>query len=276
MDLHTLLERSSSRHDHLCPRQILGVRIGMAGMKALGFSEPPKKKQLLVISETDGCFVDGVIAATGCTVGHRTLRVEDYGKVAATFVDTKTGRSIRVAPMVDVRKRAYQYAPHEPRHYFAQMQAYQIMPDEEMFTITKVQLAVPVEKIVSHPGVRVNCDACGEEIMNEREVHLDRITLCRACAGGEYYQSVLKYDLTIKFLPISAQIQQGVLAEQVTQGKVEVEALPLIVEGGQFGGNKATALADKFGEEGNVRGLSISTLSRISTWWQDTPFRLSS
>jgi formylmethanofuran dehydrogenase subunit E len=197
MDLHTLLERSSSRHDHLCPRQILGVRIGMAGMKALGFSEPPKKKQLLVISETDGCFVDGVIAATGCTVGHRTLRVEDYGKVAATFVDTKTGRSIRVAPMVDVRKRAYQYAPHEPRHYFAQMQAYQIMPDEEMLTIQEVVLSTPVKQIVSKPGVRVNCEVCGEEVMNERELQREGLTLCRSCADGGYYQPSLMYTYTI-------------------------------------------------------------------------------
>ncbi len=83
-------------------KQILGVRIGLAGMKALGFGKSPAKKQLLVISETDGCFVDGVIAATGCTVGHRALRVEDYGKVAVTFVDTKTARTVRVAPRLDV------------------------------------------------------------------------------------------------------------------------------------------------------------------------------
>ncbi len=89
MDITKLLDKSMQDHDHLCPRQILGVRIGLAGMKALGFTEPPTKKQLLVISETDGCFVDGVIAATNCTVGHRTLRVEDYGKVAVTFVDVQ-------------------------------------------------------------------------------------------------------------------------------------------------------------------------------------------
>ena len=111
MDISPLLEKSMQDHDHLCPRQILGVRIGLAGMKALGFDEPPTKKRLLVITETDGCFVDGLIAATDCTVGHRTLRVEDYGKVAATFVDVKTGRTVRVAPALDVRERAYAYAP---------------------------------------------------------------------------------------------------------------------------------------------------------------------
>ena len=90
--------------------------------------------------------------------------------------------------MLDIRQRAGNYATDEPRHYFAQMQAYQIMQDEEMFTITDVQLVTSVEEIVSRPGVRVNCDVCGEEIMNEREVKQQGLILCRACAGNSYYQ----------------------------------------------------------------------------------------
>ncbi len=188
MDITHLLEKSMQDHDHLCPRQILGVRIGLAGMRALGFHEPPTKKQLLVISETDGCFVDGVIAATDCTVGHRTLRVEDYGKVAVTFADVNTGRAIRVAPRLDIRERASAFVPEEPRHYFAQMKAYQTMSDEEMFMIQEVVLNTPIEQIVSLPGMRVNCDVCGEEIMNEREVHQEGLVLCHTCAFEGYYR----------------------------------------------------------------------------------------
>ncbi len=187
MKLTDLLEKSSRHHSHLCPRQILGVRMGLLGMKMLGFDSPPDKKRLLVIVESDGCFADGIIAATDCTVGHRTLRVEDYGKTAATFVDTQTGRAIRVAPSLDIRQKAYAYAPDEPRHYFAQMQAYRIMPDEEMFTLAEVTLNTSIEAILSRPGVRVDCDVCGEEIINEREVIRGGLTLCRACAEGGYY-----------------------------------------------------------------------------------------
>lgn len=190
MNIQPILELSASTHSHLCPRQILGVRIGLAGMKALGFYESPMKKRLLVITETDGCFVDGVIAATGCTVGHRTLRVEDYGKVAATFTDTVTGRTVRVSPALDVREKAHSYAQDEPRHYFAQMRAYQIIPDDELLTFTNVKLNVPVMTIISRPGVRVNCDLCGEEIMNEREIHKMGKIFCRACAGEKYYQTL--------------------------------------------------------------------------------------
>lgn len=195
--LADLLQKSASQHSHLCPRQILGVRMGLLGMKALGFDAPPPQKRLLVIVETDGCFADGIIAATDCTVGHRTLRVEDYGKTAATFVDTATGQAVRIAPVLDIRQKAYAYAPNESRRYFAQMQAYQIMPDEEMFTVTPVVLNTPIEAIVSRPGVRVNCDVCGEEIINEREIHREGLTLCRACAYGGYYQKVTEANFIL-------------------------------------------------------------------------------
>ena len=197
MDIQPLLEKSSRDHAHLCPRQILGVRLGLLGIKALGFEEPPEKKRVLIIIETDGCFADGVSAATDCTVGHRTLRVEDFGKTAAVFVDTKMGQALRVAPVLNIREKAYSYAPGEPRHYFAQMQAYQIMPDEEMFTVNPVVLSTSIKSIVSLSGVRVNCDLCGEEIMNEREVEENGLTLCRACAGSGYYQITLPITLAV-------------------------------------------------------------------------------
>lgn len=189
--LDELLRLSATRHAHLCPRQVLGARIGLAGAAALGLDAPRRDKRLLVILETDGCFADGVEVATGCMAGHRTLRIEDYGKIAATFVDVQTEDALRVTPRLDVRQRAYAYAPDEPRHYFAQLSAYQVMPDEELLTIQPVQLAQPVAAIVSRPGVRVNCASCGEEIINEREVIADGQALCRSCAHGGYYASTI-------------------------------------------------------------------------------------
>lgn len=188
VNLQNLLEISSRDHNHLCPRQILGVRIGLSGICSLQLEPNRGLKRLLVITETDGCFADGLSAATNCTVGHRTLRVEDYGKAAATFVDTQTGRAVRVVPIQDIRERASAFIPNEPHHYLAQLQAYQIMPDNEMMTVQEVILSIPIEQIVSQPGLRVDCDVCGEEIMNEREVIREGLTLCRACAGVGYYQ----------------------------------------------------------------------------------------
>lgn len=189
-DLEKLLEKSSSRHSHLCPRQVLGVRMGIAGASKLGMEIPRQDKGLLVIVETDGCFADGVEVATGCTVGHRTLRVEDYGKVGATFIEVETGRAVRLAPSLDVRSRSKRYAPDRKRRYFAMLEGYQRMPLEELFTVESVALATPVDEIVSRAGVRVNCEACGEEIINERETCHDGQLLCKACEGESYYRTI--------------------------------------------------------------------------------------
>lgn len=190
INLTTILEKSSAKHTHLCPRQVLGARIGLAGASALGIPLPLRGKRLLIILETDGCFADGVEAATGAAMGHRTLRLEDYGKIAATFVDVKTGTAVRVTPQLDIRQKAHQYAPEERKHYFAQLIGYQRMPDSELLTIQRVNLTTPVESLVSRAGVRVNCAVCGEEIINEREHIQNEQPLCRACAGPAYYSPI--------------------------------------------------------------------------------------
>ena len=188
--LAKLLEMSAARHRHLCPRQVLGVRIGLAGGTALDLALPRQDKRVLVILETDGCFADGVEVASGCTIGHRTLRVEDYGKIAATFIDVARGAAVRLCPRPEIREQAFTYAGDERRRYFAQLNAYQEMPDAELLTIQPVRLSTRVEQIVSRPGVRVNCADCGEEIINEREVLRGEAVLCRGCAGLAYYKVI--------------------------------------------------------------------------------------
>src|SRR5271157_2780057 len=182
-----LLEQSSTRHDHLCPRQVLGVRIGSAGLSALELESPINKSTALIIIESDGCFADGIEVATGARIGHRTLRVNDIGKIAAVFADVKTGRVIRISPELNVRERALIYAPDEPRHYFAQLQGYQVMADSELLRMQEVALNPTLEELISKPVVRVNCDYCGEEIINEREVNVNGAVLCRTCANDGYY-----------------------------------------------------------------------------------------
>ena len=120
-------------------------------------------------------------------MGHRTLRLADYGKVGAAFVDVRTETAVRVAPQLDIRDKAYAYAPEEKKHYFAQLVGYQRMPDDELLTIWPVKLTTPIQQIVSRAGVRVNCTVCGEEIINEREMMREERPLCRACAEPAYY-----------------------------------------------------------------------------------------
>ena len=206
-DLRPLLEESNRRHSHLCPRQVLGVRMAIAGVLSLGLEIPRQDKNLLIIAETDGCFVDGLEVATGVSPGHRTLRIEDYGKVAATFVDVKTGVAVRLAPRPDVRVRARDYAPGETRHYFAQLTGYQVMPNEDLFSVTPVVLTTPVADLISRAGARTNCVVCGEEIINEREIVVDGAAYCRSCWEQGYYQ------VTTHTMPLFGRVQPAEAAD---------------------------------------------------------------
>jgi len=186
-DLDILLAASAARHSHLCPKQVLGVRAGLAAGLTLEISLPQKEKHLLVILETDGCFADGVEVATGATIGHRTMRVQDYGKIAATFANLETGKALRIIPHPEARECAWDYAPGESLQYNAQLIGYQHMPDEKLFVLQDVELLQTLASIISQPGIRTKCEHCGEEIINEREVKSKDTILCRACAGEAYY-----------------------------------------------------------------------------------------
>ncbi len=186
--LSDLLKQSSARHDHLCPRQVLGVRMGLAGLAAIGLEAPMPHKAALVFVESDGCFADGIEVASGATVGHRTLRVKDLGKIAAIFANVQNGKAVRLAPQLDVRERARRYAPDVKKKYYAQLRGYQIMPEAELFSFQEVLLEPSLEVIISRPGLRSRCDRCGEEISNARQVAAGDETLCASCAGAGYYR----------------------------------------------------------------------------------------
>jgi formylmethanofuran dehydrogenase subunit E len=192
--LETLLAQTAARHHHLCPRQVLGVRLGLFGLKELGLLEEKEHtpyhnhdKRLLTIVETDGCGADGIAVATNCAIGRRTLRVMDFGKVAATLVDTHSGRALRIAPSPTARQEAICHAADAPSRWHAYLEAYQTMPDASLFQARPVQLIVPISEIISTPNQRAICDLCGEEIVNQRQIHRNDQTLCRPCAGIQNY-----------------------------------------------------------------------------------------
>ncbi|MBL8156728.1 MAG: TraR/DksA C4-type zinc finger protein [Anaerolineae bacterium] len=187
-DLKSLLEQSAALHNHLCPRQVIGVRMGLFAGQLLGLEVPQANKRLITFIETDGCFADGVAVATGCWLGHRTLRLIDEGKVAATFVDSETSHAIRLAPSPQVRELARELCPNAKSRWHAQLEAYQVVSDEAFFVWQEIELHLNLDALISRPGIRVNCARCGEEILNEREVYTNGQPLCRSCAGESYFK----------------------------------------------------------------------------------------
>ena len=187
LPLETLLARTAERHHHLCPRQVLGVRMGMLAADVLQLGLPQSDKRLFVFMETDGCTSDGVAVATGAWVGRRTMRMVDYGKVAATFVDTETGRAIRIFPSPQARQLAAQAAPEAPDRWHAQLIGYQRLPDSDLLVVNPVRLTVDLPAIIGQEGDRRTCWQCGEEVSNQRELEIDGRVWCRSCAGDRYF-----------------------------------------------------------------------------------------
>jgi formylmethanofuran dehydrogenase subunit E len=188
-ELNDLLHGCARLHHHLCPRQVLGVRMGMLAGRLHGLELPQDDKRMFVFMETDGCGADGVSVATGCWVGRRTMRMIDHGKLAATFVDTKTGRALRIHPHPLARERALVLLPQAQSRWHAQRDGYQHLSDADLLVAEPVELSVDLDEILGRPGSRLACQVCGEEIFNQREVAVEGSTLCRACAGDSYFAS---------------------------------------------------------------------------------------
>ncbi len=186
-DFQTLLREAAERHGHLCAGQVLGVRLALLGLQELGIDPQQEPKRVIVYVEIDRCATDAIATVTGCSLGRRTLKYFDYGKMAATFVDTQTGRAVRVLALDSARERVSAYAPIGMRKDQAQLAAYQIMPDEELFQVQPVAVAISPFDQPGHPIHRVTCERCGEGINDGREVVQQGKTLCRACAQGSYY-----------------------------------------------------------------------------------------
>ncbi len=193
-NLRTALQNLDGVHRHLCPRQVLGARIALFAGENLDLELPREDKRLFVFVETDGCALDGIAVTTGANVGKRTMRILDFGKVAATFVDTKSGEAVRIVPRTGIRSEARNYAPDARNRWTAQLEGYQVMPPQELLLAEPVQLTVNLERQISRAGVRVNCEICGEEIMNEREVVREGMVFCRSCAGEAYFERLAIND----------------------------------------------------------------------------------
>jgi len=187
--LEDWLEEAAAFHGHLCPGQILGVRMALLGCRLLGLDpeDPGDRRRLIVYVEIDRCLTDAIATVTGCRLGRRTLKHVDYGKAAATFVDVATGRAVRVVARDDARETALHVAPPGLSRAAAQRHAYRIMPEEDLFRAQAVQVTIPPEDRPGHPLRRVFCARCGEGINDGREVIRDGQALCRACAGEPYY-----------------------------------------------------------------------------------------
>jgi formylmethanofuran dehydrogenase subunit E len=179
-----LLKKAEVAHGHMCPGQILGVRMAMLGMARLGIADPTgaDRKRVVTFVEIDRCATDAIGMVTGCRLGKRTLKFRDWGKMAATFVDLESGRGVRIVALENSRELAKQLYPHIENKSQQQMQAYRELSDAQLFREEQVRVAVDAAELPGYKSDRVVCARCGEGVNFGRFEEVGGERLCLSCA----------------------------------------------------------------------------------------------
>ncbi len=189
--LDSLLEECGRLHGHICPGQLLGVRMSLLGCGLVGINEPrgADRKRLIVWVEIDRCMTDAVSAVTGVRLGRRSLKYVDYGKVAATFLNTESGEAVRVAALDESRALADALYPLIESKKERQLRAYREASDEELFKVERVTVDYHERDAPGKTRTRVICSNCCEGINDGRETQGEGdAILCVPCGIGGYYK----------------------------------------------------------------------------------------
>lgn len=184
-------------HGHRCWASAVGVRIGLAAMRALGVERSGAKSLHAIVEIGDDhgamCFADGVQYATGCTFGKGNIEKDPKGKLALTLVDKSRGRTVRVSykPTLQSRirdsrfmqKRAQGVPPTE-------------IPDEEQWELVDLVWNAPEDDVLTvglpsdiewrepEETVRFSvCSGCGELVAEPYLRVVEGELRCRDCSG---------------------------------------------------------------------------------------------
>jgi formylmethanofuran dehydrogenase subunit E len=213
-----LLSGSVAAHGHLCPGQVVGVRMAILGLRLLEFNAPPtlpELKRLIVFVEMDRCTGDAVAHVTNVKLGRRSLKFVDYGIMAATFVDLSTSRAFRIISTEESREVAALYSPFEPDPRRQQIEAYKIMPDGIMFRVQEVKVDLTPYDLPGPTRRKVTCGQCGQVVRDHREVLRDGGIYCLPCAGGAYFRDAREIAWPdLNWSPQASKLE-GEKAEQV-------------------------------------------------------------
>lgn len=191
--LENILSECERLHGHMCAGQLLGARMAVLGCRLVGLDDPRGKDRTktIVWVEIDRCMADAVSAATGVRLGKRSLKYVDYGKVAATFLNTATKQAVRLVARESSRALADERYSSIANKRERQFRAYSEATDEELFASEFVRLELSEMDAPGSPRSRVTCAVCNEGVNDGREVmRPDGSVICRGCDRGTYYKKL--------------------------------------------------------------------------------------
>jgi formylmethanofuran dehydrogenase subunit E len=221
-DFETLLKSSAAAHGHLCPGQVVGVRMAMLGCRLIGLDEPRRNdqiKRLIIYVEMDRCTSDAVAHVTGVKLGRRSLKFKDYGIMAATFVNLETGKAFRVISTEEARILVDAYAPGIAGKARRQLAAYRCMPDSVLFRVQQVKVKIDDCDLPGPTRYKVVCSRCGQVVRDRREVIKHGAILCRPCAEGTYFSEAREITWpNMNWTPDTGHAQTRASCEQGEEG----------------------------------------------------------
>ncbi|MFV0600803.1 MAG: FmdE family protein [Brachymonas sp.] len=187
-------QRCAAFHGHICPGLSIGYKATKAAMHFLQQQQRAEDEELVAIVETDACSADAVQVLTGCTFGKGNFIYKDYGKMALTLMDRKTGKGVRVCAKqrpVEAESRhgellqkiLQKTANEAEKTEFQQLHqqrgdAILETADNELFTIVAVRQELPPK---AHMAPSKPCDQCGEPVMGRKLNEVNGRMLCRSC-----------------------------------------------------------------------------------------------
>ncbi len=179
-ELDVLLDKCVEFHGHLCMGQILGVKIGVKGLE---LSAPESNKDLIVFVENDRCIADAIMMVSNTRLGRRSLKFRDYGKMAGTFVNTKTNRAFRVYIKLDKKNSSEDQNDERSVLY---------LPDSEVVGWKEVSVKFKPFELPGKPQRIVSCCKCGEKIFDGKDTLTEEGPVCEPCISGCYYNEIEK------------------------------------------------------------------------------------
>ncbi len=198
-DFETLLKGSAEAHGHLCAGQVVGVRMAMLGCRLIGLDNPrslEQIKKIIIYVEIDRCATDAISFVTGVKLGRRSLKFKDYGIMAATFINLETKKAFRVLSTEASRDLAPQYAPGVSGKTMQQLEGYKKMPDDVLFRVQEVDVAVGEFDYPGPTKAKVTCSRCGQVVRDHKEVTENGEVLCKPCSVESYFQNPREVDIS--------------------------------------------------------------------------------
>ena len=161
-----------SFHGHSCPGLAIGYRMSNAALSFLSDSRA-KDEEIVAIVENDACGVDALQCLSGCTFGKGNLILKDYGKHVYTLYNRSSRKGVRVVFNArnvpgNVRKDRVQF-----------INWLLTAPEEEVVSLKEVQIDEPEHARVMNS---VECEFCGESVMETRTKEIHGKLACIPCA----------------------------------------------------------------------------------------------